>query len=54
MEITLGCQTASVSVIDANNVEVVSFENINVVGDTGLCQSGNSGSGFNSKLLQKR
>jgi hypothetical protein len=38
MEITLGCQTASVSVLDSNYTEVVSFDNIKVMGDTGLCQ----------------
>jgi hypothetical protein len=39
MEVTLGCQTASVTVFDANFVEVVSFSNIPVMGDTGLCQA---------------
>ncbi len=39
MEITLGCQTASVSVLDANFTEVVSFNNIQVMGNTGLCES---------------
>jgi hypothetical protein len=39
MEISLGCQTASVSVLDSNFTEVVSFENIKVMGNTGLCQS---------------
>ena len=37
MEITLGCQTASVTVLDANYAEVVSFDNIPVMGDTGMC-----------------
>ena len=40
MEISLGCQTASVSVLDSNFTEVVSFNNIQVMGNTGLCQSG--------------
>jgi hypothetical protein len=39
MEVTLGCQTASVSVLDSNYTEVVSFENIRVMGNTGLCDS---------------
>ncbi len=39
MEITLGCDTASVSVLDSNFTEIVSFNNIKVVGDTGLCES---------------
>ena len=39
MEITLDCQTATVSVLDSNFTEVVSFNNINVMGDTGLCQA---------------
>ena len=40
MEISLGCQTASVSVLDSNFAEVVSFNNIQVMGNTGLCESG--------------
>ena len=40
MEVTLGCQTASISVLDLNYAEVVSFNNIPVMGDTGLCDSG--------------
>jgi len=39
MEVTLGCQTASVAVLDSNFAEVVSFSNIQVMGNTGLCQS---------------
>ena len=38
MEINLGCQTATVSILDSNFTEVVSFDNIKVMGDTGLCQ----------------
>ena len=40
LEISLGCQTASVSVLDSNFTEVVSFNNIQVMGNTGLCESG--------------
>ncbi|MFC1777900.1 hypothetical protein ACFL3I_11280, partial [Pseudomonadota bacterium] len=39
MEISLGCQTASVSIIDSDYVEVATFNNIPVMGDTGLCES---------------
>jgi hypothetical protein len=39
MEVTLGCQTASVSILDSNFTEVVSFNDIQVIGNTGLCQS---------------
>jgi hypothetical protein len=53
MEITLGCKTASVSVLDANYTEVVSFNNIKVMGETGLCQSSSYqvGSWFNEDSL---
>jgi len=44
MDITLGCGTASVSILDANFAEVASFNNVNVMGDTGLCQSTSNGS----------
>ena len=38
MEVILGCQTATVSILDSNYTEVVSFDNIKVLGNTGLCQ----------------
>ena len=40
MEITLGCKTASVTVLDSTYAEVVSFYNIPVMGDTGMCVDG--------------
>jgi hypothetical protein len=45
MEIILGCKTASVTVLDSSYAEVVSFTNIPVMGDTGMCVDG--GNGFN-------
>jgi hypothetical protein len=39
MEISFGCQTASVSIIDSNYAEVAFFDNVPVMGDTGLCKS---------------
>ena len=48
MEVTLDCQSASVSVLDSNYVEVVSFDNIVVMGDTGLCQSNSRKTGSNN------
>jgi len=39
MEVTLGCHTASVAVLDSNYTEVVSFNNVMVMGNTGLCGS---------------
>ena len=39
MEVTLGCQTASVTVLDSNFTEVVSFSHVQVMGETGLCDS---------------
>ncbi|MGA9574403.1 MAG: hypothetical protein WBS20_10710, partial [Lysobacterales bacterium] len=39
LEIEMGCNSATVAVLDsADFSEVVSFNNINVLGDTGLCQ----------------
>ncbi|NNK98624.1 MAG: hypothetical protein HKO88_06215, partial [Xanthomonadales bacterium] len=40
MEVTLGCQTATVSILDSNFNEVVAFHNIQVIGNTGLCETG--------------
>ena len=40
MEIILGCDTATISVLDSANLsEIATFYDIKVVGDTGLCQS---------------
>jgi hypothetical protein len=39
LEIEMGCNSATVSVLDSKDFsEVVSFNNIKVLGDTGLCQ----------------
>jgi hypothetical protein len=46
MEITMGCGSAKVSVNDANSIEVVSFDNVKVMGKSGFCGRGNLGSGF--------
>ena len=37
MEVTLGCHSADVSVLDYNFVEVVSFRNVPVVGGSAFC-----------------
>ena len=40
MEMKLGCNTATISVLDSIDFsEIVTFNNIPVMGDTGLCQS---------------
>ncbi|NOR19498.1 MAG: hypothetical protein GQ538_05360, partial [Xanthomonadales bacterium] len=44
MEVSLGCQSASVSIFDGNYTEVVAFDNVSVMGNTGLCA--NSGSSY--------
>jgi len=58
MEIILGCQTATVAVLDSNFTEVVSFNNVRVMGDTGLCDSTSSratnGSGSNAYRFDKK
>jgi len=39
LEIEMGCNSATVSVLDSKDFsEVVTFNNIQVLGDTGLCQ----------------
>ena len=44
MEVILGCDTATVSVLDSTDYsEVITFNNVKVMGDTGLCQSENDG-----------
>jgi len=45
MEISLGCGSANVTVLDASFAAVVSFANVNVIGDTGLC-GGTTGGGL--------
>jgi hypothetical protein len=44
MEISMGCSSATVSVLDSGFGEVVTFENVPVIGNTGLCSGGPSGS----------
>jgi hypothetical protein len=40
LELSLGCNSAAVSVLDSTNLsEVVTFNNVPVMGDTGLCES---------------
>jgi hypothetical protein len=40
LELSLGCNSATVSVLDSTNLsEVVTFNNVPVMGDTGLCES---------------
>jgi hypothetical protein len=47
MEVSLGCHSASVSVLDSTYAEVISFENVKVMGNTGLCGSvSDNGSSF--------
>ena len=37
MEVTLDCQTATISILDSNYAEIVTFDNVRVLGNTGLC-----------------
>jgi hypothetical protein len=46
MEVTLGCNTAAVSVLDSSLVPVVEFANVAVMGNTGLCDAGNFGRNY--------
>ncbi len=43
MNITLGCRSATVTVLDANFASVATFTNVPVVGNTGLCGGASSG-----------
>jgi hypothetical protein len=54
MEVTLGCQSASVTVLDSSYAEVVSFNNIPVMGDTGLCQSNDRNFGSSTGWSDQR
>jgi hypothetical protein len=44
MNISLGCGSATVTVLDSNFAPVAMFNNVNVVGDTGLCGGPTGGS----------
>jgi hypothetical protein len=46
MEVSLGCGSASVSVIDTNFTPIVEFSNVSVIGDTGLCGGAGFGNDF--------
>jgi hypothetical protein len=43
MEISLGCSVASVTIVDESWAPIVSFGNVPVLGETGLCSAGNDG-----------
>jgi hypothetical protein len=43
MEVTMGCSSASVTVLDSSFAPVVSFDNVAVIGDTGFCTGGFGG-----------
>jgi hypothetical protein len=40
MEVEMGCTTATVTVLDSASQPVVTFNNVQVIGDTGLCSRG--------------
>ena len=42
MEVMLGCQTAIVSIVDENSVPIATFDNVRVLGSTGLCNNSRS------------
>jgi hypothetical protein len=42
MEISLSCDSATVHVLDSAGYEVVSFPNVKIKGDSGLCGSGDT------------
>ncbi len=52
MEVALGCNSASVSILDSNFAEVVSFGNVPVFGASAFCSGGNQGFGgfFDRKI----
>lgn len=43
MEVSLACDTATVSILDASYAEVVTFEDVPVIGDSGFCTNDESG-----------
>jgi hypothetical protein len=49
MEVSVGCASASVSVLDSSSLQVVAFNNVPVIGDTGMC--GGAGGGFGDGFL---
>ena len=46
MEVSLGCGSAAVSIIDSNFTPIVEFSNVSVIGDTGLCSGSGIGADF--------
>ncbi len=39
MEVSVGCDSAMVAIVDANSVPIVEFNNIRVVGAASFCDS---------------
>jgi hypothetical protein len=46
MEISLGCHSADVTIVDDNFAPVVTFQGVAVLGNTGLCEAGYFDSAF--------
>jgi hypothetical protein len=46
MEVSLGCGSAAVSIVDSNFTPIVEFSNVSVIGDTGLCGGAGLGTEF--------
>jgi hypothetical protein len=49
MEVSMGCGSANVTVVDSNFAPVVQFTDVAVIGDAGFCDIGNYG-GFSANF----
>jgi hypothetical protein len=54
MEVTLGCGTAEVSIVDEYSVPLATFKNVPIIGNTGLCSESDSGGIFNEYYKNPR
>jgi hypothetical protein len=46
MEVSVGCGSASVSIIDSHYSPVVVFDNVSIVGGVGFCHDNGTGADF--------
>jgi hypothetical protein len=48
MEVTLGCSTATVAILDSGFAPIVEFADVAIIGNTGLCDNNSFGGGFSA------
>jgi len=46
MEVSVGCDSAVVTIVDSESVPIIEFRGVPLVGDSGFCEEGGFGAEF--------